>query len=221
MRNNPQTRQRLRTAAVMAVYMALCALFFAVRYSESYASNRFVVALPTAFIAFATMTAVRRGGIAIPAALAVSAVGDLMGAMDLFFGQVGFFAVAHIFFAYDFSRRIRFSFGRVAVAAISALAVAAYLAFILRGIDRLAVSIAVASYAFIIYCMLLSAVMQSRSRGVWYTVAAVLFVISDGMIAYGIGGGRLPYATVWIMTTYYAAQGIFARLFLLRGTPED
>lgn len=205
----------------MAVYAVLCALFFAVRYSESYASHRFVVALPTAFIALAAMTAVRRGGMAIPAALAASAVGDLMGSMNLFFGQVGFFAVAHIFFTYDFSRHIRLSFGRMAVAATSALAVAAYLAFILRGIDSRPVSIAVAAYAIIIYCMLLSAVVQSRRRGAWYTAAAVLFVISDGLIAYGIGGGRLPYATVWIMTTYYAAQGIFARLFLLRDTPED
>lgn len=205
----------------MAVYAALCALFFAVRYSESYASRRFVVALPTAFIALAAMTAVRRGGMAIPAALAASALGDLMGSMNLFFGQVGFFAVAHIFFAYDFSRRIRLTFGRMAVTAISAITVAAYLVFVLRGIDSRPVSIAVAAYAFIIYCMLLSAVVQSRRRGAWYTAAAVLFVISDGLIAYGIGGGRLPYATVWIMTTYYAAQGIFARLFLLRNTPED
>lgn len=205
----------------MAVYAVLCALFFAVSYSESYASRRFVVALPTAFIALAAMTAGRRGGMAIPAALAASALGDLMGAMNLFFGQVGFFAVAHIFFAYDFSRRIRLTFGRMAIAATSALAVAAYLAFILRGIDSRPVSIAVAAYAIIIYCMLLSAVVQSRRRGAWYTAAAVLFVISDGLIAYGIGGGRLPYATVWIMTTYYAAQGIFARLFLLRDTPED
>lgn len=205
----------------MAVYAALCALFFAVRYSESYASRRFVAALPTAFIALTAMTAVRRGGMAIPAALAASALGDLMGSMNLFFGQVGFFAVAHIFFAYDFSRRMRLTFGRMAVTAISAITVAAYLVFVLRGIDSRPVYIAVAAYAFIIYCMLLSAVVQSRRRGAWYTAAAVLFVISDGLIAYGIGGGRLPYATVWIMTTYYAAQGIFARLFLLRDTPED
>lgn len=153
----------------MAVYAVLCALFFAVRYSESYASRRFVVALPTAFIAFAAMTAGRRGGMAIPAALAASAVGDLMGAMNLFFGQIGFFAVAHIFFAYDFSRRMRLSFGRMAVAAISAITVAAYLVFILRGIDSRPVSIAVAAYAIIIYCMLLSAIVQSRRRGAWYT----------------------------------------------------
>ncbi len=205
----------------MAIYLVLCALFFVVRYSEYYSSNRFVVALPTAVIALAAMTAAHCGGILIPTALAASAVGDLMGAMNLFFGQVGFFAAAHIFFAYDFSRRIRLTFGRMAAAATSALAVAAYIVFVLRGIDSQPVSIAVAAYAFIIYCMLISAVMQSRRRRTWYLAAALLFVLSDGMIAYGIGGGRIPYATVWIMTAYYAAQGIFAWLFLSRTTHED
>ena len=219
--NAAPKRNGARTLAIMATYTALCALFFAVRYSECYRSLRWVVALPAAFAALAASMSSRRGGAWIPLALAASAAGDAMGALNIFFGQVGFFAAAHIFFIMDFARRMNPSLRRLSAIAALALPTACYAGFIIMRTQSTAVSTAVGTYAAIILCMAASAILQIRRNYPWYVAAALLFVLSDGMIAYGIGGGRIPHSTVWIMTAYYAAQGIFAWLHMARLTPRD
>lgn len=210
-----------RTIVAMTVYAALCALFFAVRYSECYRSFRWSVALPAAFAAVATVSAARRGGIWIPLALAASAAGDVMGAQNMFFGQVGFFAVAHIFFICDFCRCMALSRRRLFGVAALAVPTFGYAAFVVGRAGQPAVGAAVAVYSVIIFGMAASAVMQKRTRYAWYVAAALLFVASDSMIAYGIAGGRIPNSTVWIMTSYYAAQGLFEWLHLMRRSRLD
>lgn len=220
MRNAPK-RDCGRTIVIMTAYAALCALFFAVRYSECYRSFRWVVAMPAAFAAVAAVPAARRGGIWIPMALAFSAAGDVMGARNMFFGQVGFFAVAHIFFICDFCRCMSLSRRRLSGVAVLAVPTFSYAAFVVVRTGQPAVGAAVAVYSAIIFCMAASAVLQKRARYAWYVAAALLFVVSDSMIAYGIAGGRIPNATLWIMTSYYAAQGLFACLHLMRRNRLD
>lgn len=209
------------TIAAMSAYAALCVLFFAVRYSELYPSNRWIVAVPTVFAAIAALPLIRCGGAYVPLALAASALGDLWGSRDILLGQIGFFAAAHVFYICDFIRNAEFSLRRIIAAAPLTAALACYVVFVVRSIGSAAESVAVALYAAVIFGMGFCAVSQRRERKVWYAAAASLFILSDGMIAYGLAGGRIANSGLWIMITYYTAQGLFAWLFSMRRTPLD
>ena len=76
--------------------------------------------------------------------------------------------------------------------------------------------IAVVIYAAIIATMGASALMLDIKRKWWYVVAAILFIFSDSVIVFNKYIEPVNNASLWIMTTYYAAQGLFATLCLLR-----
>ena len=76
--------------------------------------------------------------------------------------------------------------------------------------------IAVAIYGVLIYSMGFTALIQNRKFSMFYAIAAMLFIFSDSCIAYNRFVEHIPNATMWIMTTYYAAQGIFCTLHLTR-----
>lgn len=48
----------------------------------------------------------------------------------------------------------------------------------------------------------------------FYAVAALIFMASDATIAFNKFVGHIPNAGVIIMATYFAAQYIFARLYI-------
>ena len=75
---------------------------------------------------------------------------------------------------------------------------------------------AVIIYAMIIATMGASALVLEIKHKWWYVVAALLFIFSDSVIVYNKYIEHIPNASLWIMTTYYAAQGLFATLCLLR-----
>lgn len=76
--------------------------------------------------------------------------------------------------------------------------------------------IAVSIYAAIIATMGASALTLNIKYKWWYVVAAMLFIFSDSVIVYNKYIEPISNASMWIMTTYYAAQGLFATLCLLR-----
>jgi alkenylglycerophosphocholine/alkenylglycerophosphoethanolamine hydrolase len=75
---------------------------------------------------------------------------------------------------------------------------------------------AVIGYAIMIAIMGASALMLDIKHKWWYVLAAALFIYSDSVIVYNKYIERIPNASMLIMTTYYAAQGLFASLHLLR-----
>lgn len=198
---------------VMVAYSILATIYFVQHYCWE---NIFAItiALPTLFAT--TLTAMRRrhGGWFIPLALGFSTLGDYAGAMDNFFAQVAFFAVAHIFFIADFLPQHRFTKNRIAgVVALVALA-SLFIVYLMPSIEPAAYKYAIVAYALIIATMASSAIIQDRQYRGWYILAAVLFVMSDSAIAYRIATGY--DATFFIMPTYYTAQAIFTVLYMLR-----
>ena len=144
-------------------------------------------------------------------ALAFSAAGDYFGSAGNFMAQMGSFAVAHIwfivFFAVLYHRRSknavngkRFAFG----ATFCSLALLAT-AFILIvphapvGILQIGVSV----YACLICAMLLLALLQ---RDFTFGLGAVLFVISDFILAWELFVSDIPHSGLLIMIPYYSAQ---------------
>lgn len=198
-------------------FILLAILFFFVKDSDSHwlICRRFT-AIPTLFAAIATTLNFRRGGWLIPIALFASAAGDWAGAMGEFIFQIAFFALAHIFYISDFAPKCKFSLKRTLALVAFSAAVLPFLGYVVMHIGDRVELIAVAIYGVIIYSMGFTALLQNRKYSILYAIAATLFIFSDSCIAYNKFVEHIPNATLWIMTTYYAAQGLFCTLHLLR-----
>lgn len=174
------------------------------------------VAVPTLFATLATALNFKRGGWLIPLALLASSAGDWAGAMGEFIFQIAFFAVAHIFYIADFAPKCKFPVKRTVALVLFSAIVLPFLGYVLMHIGYRVEMIAVAIYGVLIYSMGFTALIQNRKFSILYAIAAMLFIFSDSCIAYNKFVEHIPNATMWIMTTYYAAQGIFCTLHLTR-----
>lgn len=173
-----------------------------------------VKTLPVLFLCIMTWSA---GGFRLrlfPAALLFSAIGDLCGELGMFIPQIAMFAVAHILYAAFFFWRLHFdilSLSAVALLAIAGLSLGAYLIpHIGNPLERMFCG----AYIFIISVMAASATLQRCPLKWLYAVAALIFMASDATIAFNKFVGHIPNAGVIIMATYFAAQYIFARLYI-------
>ena len=203
--------------ALAAGFLILAVLYFFVGdWGCDWLICRRWVAVPTLFATVATALNFKRGGWLIPLALLASSAGDWAGAMGEFIFQIAFFAVAHIFYIADFAPKCKFSVKRIVALVIFSAIVLPFLGYVLMHIGDRVEMIAVAIYGVLIYSMGFTALIQNRKFSMFYAIAAMLFIFSDSCIAYNRFVDHIPNATMWIMTTYYAAQGIFCTLHLTR-----
>lgn len=148
-------------------------------------------------------------------ALLLSAAGDAAGAVHDFLLQMFLFALAHVAYIRYFLPSAEFSRRRIAAAAVVG---AGLLLFLFAGIvPRVASSVertGVALYGTVIAAMLLSVLFYRGRYAPGFRVAALFFVFSDATIAWNKFVEPLPDATLRIMSTYYAAQYLFALLAL-------
>lgn len=150
---------------------------------------------------------------AIIVAMLCCLAGDLSGQLHQFVPQMGFFAVAHLFFiGYFLSlglKRKRAKEGPVkgwyfALAALFAvglfyLAAEKIIPYAPEGVVRTGMYV----YAGLIAVMMWSALMQ---RDWMWGIGAVLFVVSDMILAFSRFVSPVPDSGFLIMVTYYAAQ---------------
>lgn len=217
-----RTKNNTYTIAVVGIYLLLAVVFFLQRGGAYIAPIRAFVAVPTLFAAIATAIKFRDGGKMIPLALLASAAGDWAGAEGSFIMQVGFFAVAHLFYIGDFSPRVkRFERRKVAWATFFAIGMLCFLGYIMTHIESKMDFNAVWIYGIIIISMGVTAFLQTRARKALYAIAAVLFILSDSLIAYGKFVEPIANGNTWVMTTYYAAQGLFMYLMLRRSSAAE
>lgn len=153
-------------------------------------------------------------------ALFASAAGDFMGAAGNFMGQMECFAVAHLFLTLFFLQRL-FQTGkasaknlvailtkrRVAYIVVTGFCVTVLLLMsmvcIVPEVPAGTVRAGVAFYTLVISLMLFSALMQ---RSIFYAVGAVLFVMSDFILAWNRFVEPVEYEKYMIMVPYYLAQ---------------
>ena len=203
--------------ALVAGFLILAVLYFFVdNWGCDWLICRRWVAVPTLFATVATALNFKRGGWLIPLALLASSAGDWAGAMGEFIFQIAFFAVAHIFYIADFAPKCKFTLKRIVALVLFSAIVLPFLGYVLMHIGDRVEMIAVAIYGVLIYSMGFTAFLQNRKFSILYAIAAMLFIFSDSCIAYNRFVDHIPNATMWIMTTYYAAQGIFCTLHLTR-----
>ena len=209
------------TAIAISAYLLAAAIYFTLGALGMLAKCEWFMIVPTLVAALAALAHAKKGGYLIPLALLASTAGDYGGAIDAFIPQVACFAVAHILFISDFLPRWRFSTGKLCGAILFALPLLAYLVFILTHSHNAVESIAIGAYGAIIFTMGISTIFQERNHRAWYIVAASIFIFSDAVIVYIRFIGSLPEAGRIIMSTYYAAQGVFLTLHSLRRSIQD
>ncbi len=206
-------KSKIYNICSVAIFLILAVAFFYIR--------SWFVAIPTLFAAIVTAVNGKDGGKLIPLALLASAAGDYAGSTGNFIMQIAFFAVAHIFYICDFAPRRAKERSNLRIAIPLGVVTISYLGFVLSHIESHIEFVAVAMYGLIIFTMGASAIFQQRPRKWWYVAAALLFILSDSLIVFNKYIGTIPHRTFWVMTTYYAAQGIFMTLHLKRKSLKD
>ncbi len=144
-------------------------------------------------------------------ALAASSIGDVLldvGPVRLFVPGLAAFLTAHLFYTALFLRqRRRGDFGLRGLAALAAFVYAAGFAFWLTpelGALRTPVYLYIAVIAAMVDCAFCAAAPWTVPAG------AILFLISDSILAINKFKAPIPFAGVLIWSTYYAAQYLIA-----------
>ena len=172
----------------------------------------FTKALPVAFLGITTWFT--GGNKLLPIALLLSACGDIAGEHGELLWQIGFFAAAHIAFITYFIRFAKVTGNRVAAIVLWSIAMLLFGGFIISHIGNTIIAVACSIYILIIGSMVGSTILIESKYRWWYIAAALIFVISDSCIAWNRFVCKFDGAGLAIMTTYFAAQIIFATLYL-------
>jgi uncharacterized membrane protein YhhN len=159
---------------------------------------------------------------AILLGMAFSCLGDiaLMLPFDAFVPGLIAFLLAHVCYIVAFRAGFRAGRGLLLAAALLAL----FAGINLAGLWPLLpaeLRIPVVVYVVVLAVMATLALARAwspnaasspaRASARWAAVGAVLFVISDSVLAWDRFGGGLPAATLGVLSTYYAAQYYIAR----------
>jgi transmembrane protein 86B len=201
----PETMHRTsRILALTALLFAAGAALFFIKA----AALPYKVAYPVLLLAVAVFCLRRKALLPVGAALLLSALGDAAGAKGLFIPQMLFFALAH-------GAYIRYFLcaGGLPARPAAWLLPAALLALLFAGVvPRVldpAERIGVAVYGAVIAGMLYTVLRYRGAYAAWFRFAALLFVFSDGVIAWSRFIGAVPGRTYVVMVPYYLAQCLF------------
>lgn len=161
---------------------------------------RFRIAYPVA--ALALMGAYLGMGWKFVLAFLFSCTGDAMGAYGSFFGQMGYFAAAHIILIWAFAEelwKVRKTLVGLAVTATLAFA----FALVIPKVPEPWLQIGCGVYAVLITAMFGLSLMQ---RSPLFAIGATLFLISDMILSWNKFVGPVAAEKWLIMVPYYLGQ---------------
>lgn len=161
---------------------------------------RFRIAYPVA--ALALMGAYLGMGWKFVLAFLFSCTGDAMGAYGSFFGQMGYFAAAHIILIWAFAEELwKVRKTLVGLAVTAALAFA--FALVIPKVPEPWLQIGCGVYAVLITAMFGLSLMQ---RPPLFAIGAALFLISDMILSWNKFVGPVTAEKWLIMVPYYLGQ---------------
>ena len=158
--------------------------------------------------------------IPVGAALLLSAVGDAAGAGGMFIPQMLFFALAHGAYMCYFLPQAQVAPRPFVWPVLTALLLFLFVCTVPRAADP-AERAGVAVYGLVVAGMLYSALQYRGAYAAWFRLAALLFVFSDSVIAWGRFVAPVPCRTYVVMITYYAAQYLFYLFAVRAATLSD
>lgn len=200
-------RPDTKTITATALYIAAAALYFSpVGISHKIALGVLILSLYSC-----------RGGnpAFIAAAFFFSFFGDLSGSYKIssssmipFLGQMGSFAIGHVFFVLHFlrMRSVWNKWAVLSVAAFSLAVLASAFVIILPHVGAAPLAAGVGLYAVIISIMLFAAMLTGN---IVLSLGAMFFVLSDYLLSVNMFVTDVPYEKYLIMVPYYAAQLMF------------
>lgn len=145
------------------------------------------------------------------AALLASLAGDvfLMLPGNFFLPGLASFLVAHLFYIVLFRQGVPWFASRKALLGTLAVGTAMY-AWVWPGLNDPLLKVAVAGYVGVISLMVAQAMGRAVSLGnraaAAVALGAALFMLSDSLIAIDRFVQPLPLASLWVLSSYYAAQ---------------
>jgi uncharacterized membrane protein YhhN len=158
------------------------------------------------------------------AALALSTLGDILLDFDperLFVFGLGAFLVAHLIYVSAFvsNRRRPMLFGVTMLGGMLVLLYSACVSmWLLPSLGGLTIPVAI--YMCAITAMVLSAIVSQFSTP-WVAVGAILFLISDSLLAVNKFKTPVPYRDFLVWSTYYVGQYAIATGFLSVRSPKS
>ena len=158
--------------------------------------------------------------IPVGAALLLSAVGDAAGAGGMFIPQMLFFALAHGAYMCYFLPQAQVAPRPFVWPVLTALLLFLFVCIVPRAADP-AERAGVAVYGLVVAGMLYCALQYRGAYAAWFRLAALLFVFSDSVIAWGRFVAPVPCRTYVVMITYYAAQYLFYLFAVRAATLSD
>lgn len=161
---------------------------------------RFRIAYPVA--ALALMGAYLGMGWKFVLAFLFSCTGDAMGAYGSFFGQMGYFAAAHIILIWAFAEELWKVRKTLVGLAVTAALVFAF-ALVIPKVPEPWLQIGCGVYAVLITAMFGLSLMQRSSL---FTIGAALFLISDMILSWNKFVGPVTAEKWLIMVPYYLGQ---------------
>lgn len=196
-------RTTSRTLRLTTLLFALgAALFF------TEAAIPYKVAYPILLLSLSVFYLRRKTLIPVGAALLLSAVGDAAGAEGLFIPQMLFFALAHGAYMCYFLPQAKLAPRPLVWPVLAALLLFLFVCIVPRVADP-AERTGVAVYGLVIAGMLYGVLQYRGAYAVWFRLAALLFVFSDGAIAWNRFVAPVPCRTYVVMVAYYMAQYLF------------
>ncbi len=190
-----------------------------------------LIAMGLVYLRASQVRALERFDLLLMAALAASMAGDvfLMLPGGYFIPGLASFLVAHLFYIALFRQGIPRFPNRPALLLALAVGAAMY-AWVWDGLTDPVLKVAVAAYVSVISLMVAQAVGRATvlrdagSRAV--ALGACVFMLSDSLIAINRFVQPLPLVSLWVLTTYYAAQFLMVRnakprISSLRGTTRN
>ena len=161
---------------------------------------RFRIAYPVA--ALALMGAYLGMGWKFVLAFLFSCTGDAMGAYGSFFGQMGYFAAAHIILIWTFAEELWKVRKTLVGLAVTAALVFAF-ALVIPKVPEPWLQIGCGVYAVLITAMFGLSLMQ---RSPLFAIGAALFLISDMILSWNKFVGPVTAEKWLIMVPYYLGQ---------------
>lgn len=161
---------------------------------------RFRIAYPVA--ALALMGAYLGMGWKFVLAFLFSCTGDAMGAYGSFFGQMGYFALAHILLIWAFAEELWKVRKTLVGLAVTAALVFAF-ALVIPKVPEPGLQIGCGVYAVLITAMFGLSLMQHSPL---FAIGATLFLISDMILSWNKFVGPVTAEKWLIMVPYYLGQ---------------
>jgi uncharacterized membrane protein YhhN len=149
------------------------------------------------------------------AALALSCLGDvlLMGEGMFVFGLTAFL-LAHLSYIQLFRKDAPWLHSRRALAVCISVAAVVFVGLDQNGLPS-ELRVPVAAYVLVIAAMAAQAWGRAKHLGsaasLWVALGSSVFMLSDTLLALDKFVSPLPYAGLWVLASYYVAQGLIVR----------